>query len=322
MGAPERRHTQLRDPSVAPSVVASHVDITYRVFGTGTGPREDSDESPERRALTRLVGGGRGGRGGRGERGGRRGRGGVGVREVHAVRDVSFVAYPGESIGIIGRNGSGKSTLLRSIAGLVPPTRGSIWLGGRASLLGVGAVLMKDLTGRQNVEIGGLAMGLTPREVRARMDDIIDFAGIGSFIDLPMGTYSSGMAARLRFAISTAVVPDILVVDEALATGDEEFRDRAAERIEEIRKEAGTVFLVSHSRGAIKQMCDRLLWMDEGRLLADGLVEPVFGLYTRKYGKGRHIWRERYEEMQRVMDEQGLEAARGLLRRYEPEGGW
>lgn len=303
MAAPERRHTQPRDPADAPSVVASHVDITYRVYGTAP----ESDDHPERNAIRQMLG---------------RGRQGIGVRQVHAVRDVSFVAYPGESIGIIGRNGSGKSTLLRSIAGLVPPSRGSIWLSGRAALLGVGAVLMKDLTGRQNIEIGGLALGLTPRQVRARMDDIIEFAGIGSFIDLPMGTYSSGMGARLRFAISTAVVPDILVVDEALATGDEEFRARASERIQQIRNEAGTVFVVSHSRRAIRQMCNRLLWMDEGLLLADGLVEPVFGLYSRKYGKARHIWRERYEEMQRVIDEQGLEAARNLLRKYEPEGGW
>lgn len=300
MGAPDQLATPAQDK--VPSVVCSHVDITYRVYGVGKEAGEEED-NPVRRLL-------------------RRGTGGVGVREVHAVRDVSFVAYRGESIGIIGRNGSGKSTLLRTIAGLVPPSAGTIWLDGRAALLGVGAVLMKELTGRQNIEVGALAMGLTPAEVRDRMGEIVEFAGIGEFIDMPMSTYSSGMAARLRFAISTVVVPDILVVDEALATGDAQFRERATERIEEIRKDAGTVFVVSHSRRAIEQMCTRAMWMDQGRLLADGDLGPVFGLYNRKYGKGRHVWRERYAEIHRVIEEQGVEAARALLRRYEPEGGW
>lgn len=289
--------------SQAPSVVCSHIDIVYRVYGVG----KDEEAADEGHALRRLL---------------TRSTRAVGVREVHAVRDVSFVAYPGESIGIIGRNGSGKSTLLRSIAGLVPPTRGDIWISGKAALLGVGSMLMADLTGRENVEIGMQALGLTPREVHARMDEVIEFADIGSFIDMPMNAYSSGMAARLRFAISTAVVPDVLVVDEALATGDAQFRERATERIELIRRQAGTVFVVSHSRRTISKMCNRVLWMDQGRLLADGDVGPVYEFYNRKYGKSRHVWRERYAEVERVMDEQGLEAARELLRRWEPEAGW
>lgn len=287
----------------APSVVCSHIDIVYRVYGIGKEEDAGDEEGAVRRLLTRSTRG-------------------VGVREVHAVRDVSFVAYPGESIGIIGRNGSGKSTLLRSIAGLVPPTRGDIWIGGKAALLGVGSMLMADLTGRENVEIGMQALGLTPREVRGRMGEIIEFADIGPFIDMPMNAYSSGMAARLRFAISTAVVPDVLVVDEALATGDTQFRERATERIEQIRRQAGTVFVVSHSRSTIAKMCNRVMWMDQGRLLADGKEGQVYGLYNRKYGKNRHVWRERYAEIERVMDEQGLEAARELLRRWEPDGGW
>lgn len=287
----------------APSVICSHVDISYRVYGMGKELQDQSDEGALKRLLSRSTQG-------------------VGIREVHAVKDVSFVAYPGESIGIIGRNGSGKSTLLRSIAGLVPPSRGDIWLGGKAALLGVGAVLMKELTGRQNIEIGLQAVGLSQAAVREQVDGIIEFADIGSFIDMPMNTYSSGMTARLRFAISTAVVPEILVVDEALATGDAQFRERATARVEEIREQAGTVFVVSHNRGTIETMCNRVMWMDGGRLLADGTAGPVFGLYNRKYGKDRHLWRERYAEMQRVIDEQGLDAARDLLRRWEPEGGW
>lgn len=302
MGAPEP-DAGTGGAGQIPSVVASHVDIVYRVYGTSGEAEDTTEEGTVRRLLTR-------------------GRSGMGIREVHAVRDVSFVAHPGESIGLIGRNGSGKSTILRSIAGLVPPTRGSLWIGGDAALLGVSAVLMPKLSGRRNVEIGALALGLTPDEVGARMADIIEFADIGHFIDLPMSTYSSGMAARLRFAISTAKVPDILVVDEALATGDAQFRERATRRIKEIREQAGTIFMVSHNRSTIEAMCNRVMWMDEGRLLADGQAGPVYGLYNRKYGKGRALWRERYAEISRVIEQDGLEAARDLLRRWEPEGGW
>lgn len=304
MAVPDRATAAVVDPARVPSVIASHVDITYRVF-SGRGPGSDVEQ--DERVLRRMW---------------RRGAGGVGVREVHAVKDVSFVAYQGESIGVIGRNGSGKSTLLRTIAGLVPPSSGHLWINGRAALLGVNAVLEPRLSGRRNVWIGALALGLSPDEVAAHYDDIVEFADIGEFIDLPMSAYSSGMAARLRFAISTAVVPDILVVDEALSTGDAAFRERASERIEKVRQEAGTVFIVSHNASTISRMCDRALWIDEGRLLADGLPGPVVGLYRRKYGKFRHVWRERYEEVQRVIDEQGFEAARDLLRKWEPEAGW
>ncbi|MFX0539029.1 ABC transporter ATP-binding protein [Ornithinimicrobium sp. Y1847] len=282
-----------------PSVVASHVDITYRVFGTGSGEVDPQDEAG---AFRRLVS---------------RNKAGIGVREVYAVRDVSFVARRGESIGIIGRNGSGKSTLLRTIAGLVPPTKGRVWIGGRAALLGVSAVLLPKLTGRQNVEIGCLAQGMTPAQVRARMDEIIEFADLGNFIDLPMNTYSSGMGARLRFAISTATVPDILVVDEALATGDAQFKERAQERIAQFREQAGTVFMVSHSRTSIEKMCDRVLWIDDGRLLADGEVAPVYGLYNRKYGKHRHVWRQRFEEAREIEQLHGVDAAAEFLDLWE-----
>ncbi|GGK73539.1 ABC transporter ATP-binding protein [Ornithinimicrobium pekingense] len=298
MAAPDtdRAPAGTSDEGRTPSVVCSHVSITYRVYGVG---REENDaEGSVRRLLSRSTRG-------------------VGVREVHAVRDVSFVAYRGESIGIVGRNGSGKSTLLRTIAGLVPPTSGSLWLGGKASLLGVNAVLMPQLTGRENIWIGAQALGLTPAQVRARFDDIVDFAEIGDFLDLPMASYSSGMGARLRFAISTAVTPDILVVDEALSTGDAHFRARAQERITQIREAAGTVFIVSHSDKTIKSMCTRALWIDEGRLLADGAPGPVNGLYARKYGRHRQVWRQRFEEAARIEEVEGPEAAARYLRRWE-----
>lgn len=308
MAVPDQRPARAPevDPDRVPSVIASHVSITYRVFSPGRAQGE-SEEEAETGALKRLL---------------RRPTQGVGVREIEAVKDVSFVAYPGESIGVLGRNGSGKSTLLRTIAGLVPPTSGQLWLNGRAALLGVNGVLIAKLSGRRNVWIGCLAMGMTPEEINERFEDIVAFADIGEFIDLPMSSYSSGMAARLRFAISTAVVPDILVVDEALSTGDTQFRERAAARIVEIRQRAGTVFMVSHNASSIQSQCDRALWIDNGRLLADGDPQPVAGLYTRKYGRHRHIWRDRYAEVHRVIEEQGLDAARDLLRRWEPEGGW
>lgn len=249
-----------------PSVIADRVSITYRVFGTGRETDGEDDESVLRRLVQRVTKG-------------------VGVREVHAVKDVSFVAYRGESIGIIGANGSGKSTLLRSIAGLVPPSRGRIWLGGRSSLLGVNAALMPNLSGRRNIWIGAQALGLTRREVRERFDEIADFADIGDFLDLPMSSYSSGMGARLRFAISTAVVPDILIVDEALATGDAEFKARAQERIDAIQQHAGTVFMVSHNAEAIKRGCERAIWLDDGRVVMDGPSESVVDAYTARYGR-------------------------------------
>lgn len=246
-----------------PSVIVSHVSIVYRVFGAGRGkPRQPA------KGWRKWI-----------DRSSRH----MGVREVHAVTDVSFVAYRGETIGLIGRNGSGKSTLLRAVAGLVPPDKGDIYLGGEAALLGVNAVLMRKLTGARNIMIGGQALGMSKAEVRQRYRGIVTFADIGEFLHLPMSSYSSGMAARLRFAISTARVPDILVVDEALATGDREFKDKATARIKEIRESAGTVFMVSHSESTIASMCDRALWMDGGRIVMDGPADRVVAAYRAKY---------------------------------------
>lgn len=252
----------MAETKAQPSLIASHVDVIYRVYGAKRVGTVSGVTAGNR--LTRLL---------------RRSPHIGAVREVHAVKDVSFVAHHGESIGIIGRNGSGKSTLLRALAGLIPPTRGEVYLNGRASLLGVNAVLMRELSGARNIMIGGQAMGLTPKQIRERMDDIVEFAGLEEFIDLPMKAYSSGMSARLRFAISTAAVPDILMIDEALATGDAEFKKRSEERIEEIRQSAGTVFLVSHSDSTIRKVCDRALWLERGELVMDGPVDEVCDAY-------------------------------------------
>ncbi|TWD82111.1 teichoic acid transport system ATP-binding protein [Kribbella amoyensis] len=204
------------------------------------------------------------------------------IREVHAVKNVTFTAYKGDAIGLIGRNGSGKSTLLRAIAGLLPPATGAIYTGGQPSLLGVNAAMMNDLTGDRNVVLGCLAMGMSPEEIEDRYDDIVEFSGIGDFIDLPMSTYSSGMSARLKFAIASAKTHDILLVDEALATGDAEFRVRSEQKIKDLRAEAGTVFLVSHSLDVVLDTCNRAIWLDKGVLRMDGNVEDVVDAYNKE----------------------------------------
>lgn len=206
------------------------------------------------------------------------------VTEVHAIRGVTFTAYRGEAIGLVGRNGSGKSTLLRAIAGLVPPASGAVYTEGQPSLLGVNAALMNALSGERNVVLGCLAMGMGPAEVAARFDEIVAFADIAEeAIHRQMSTYSSGMAAKLRFAIASAKTHDVLLVDEALATGDAAFRRRSEERIKELREAAGTVFLVSHNLGVIRGTCQRALWIDEGMLRMDGPANTVVDAYEQAY---------------------------------------
>ncbi|MFJ8647721.1 ABC transporter ATP-binding protein [Streptomyces sp. NPDC093546] len=251
-----------------PTVIADEVHIVYRVNGGSSG------KGSATAALNRII---------RRDKGESRG-----VRKVHAVRGVSFTAYRGEAIGLIGTNGSGKSTLLRAIAGLLPCESGKVYTDGQPSLLGVNAALMGDLTGERNVILGGLAMGMSPEEIRTRYQDIVDFSGInekGDFITLPMRTYSSGMGARLRFAIAAAKDHDVLMIDEALATGDRKFQIRSEQRIRELRKEAGTVFLVSHSNKSIRDTCDRVLWLEKGELLMDGPTEEVLQAYEKETAK-------------------------------------
>lgn len=201
------------------------------------------------------------------------------MRTVHALKGVSFVAYENDSIGVIGSNGSGKSTLMRAITGLTPTSKGEIWASARPSMLGVGAALIKELSGSRNVILGGLALGFTKAEIESLYDEIVDFAGIRKFIDLPMRTYSSGMTARLKFAIATIRDHEILIVDEALAVGDRKFRLRSEKRIREIRDNAGTVFLVSHSMNSIRDTCNRVIWIEKGVLKMDGDPDEVIAAY-------------------------------------------
>lgn len=219
-----------------PAVVVENVSIHYRV-----------QSKAAKRA--QLAGDERGGR----------------AQHIVAVNNVSFVAERGRTIGVIGRNGSGKSSLLRAVAGLQPVTCGSIRATDMPVLLGVGAALKGDLSGRENIMLAGTALGCTRREIEAMVDEIIEFAGLSASIEFPLKTYSSGMKARLQFSVSTSVQPSILLVDEALAVGDEEFKERSNQRIQELVGRASTVFLVSHSLSTIKRRCDDALWLDKGK---------------------------------------------------------
>lgn len=188
----------------------------------------------------------------------------------HVLKGISFYAREKEFIGIIGRNGSGKSTMLRILAGLETPTSGRVFSSAKPQLLGVGAALIPSLSGHENVMLGLLAMGYSPQEAEEIRPAVIELAQIGRAIHTPMYTYSSGMGARLRFAISVAARPKILMVDEALATGDASFQARSKAAMDAMIDRAGTVFLVNHSRSAIEEMCSRVLWLEEGRIVADG----------------------------------------------------
>lgn len=199
--------------------------------------------------------------------------------EVHAVKSVSFDVHVGEAIGIVGSNGSGKSTLLRAIAGLQSLANGSIRVRGDVGLLGVGAALKPLLSGYRNVMLGGLAMGLSVDEIQSKMAEIVEFSGLGSAMARPMNTYSSGMRSRLLFSIATLRIPDILLIDEALAVGDKDFRAKSLARIREIQQSAGTVVMVTHNLNEIRETCNRCVWLDQGVVRADGLVNDVLDSY-------------------------------------------
>lgn len=200
-------------------------------------------------------------------------------RTIRALRGVSLDLHESETLGLIGANGAGKTTLLSAMTGLLPLESGTILGRCRPSLLGVSSALRPALSGRRNILIGGLALGFTKAEISSRADEIIDFSGLRDAIDRPMRTYSSGMRARLHFAIATARIPDILLIDEALAVGDEDFRRRSAQRIDEIRSAAGSVVLGTHVMDEIERHCDRVAWLDDGVLRALGEPGEVVAAY-------------------------------------------
>jgi teichoic acid transport system ATP-binding protein len=210
------------------------------------------------------------------------GRGQRAVKEVEALRNVSFEVYSRTAMGIIGANGAGKSTLMRAIAGILPPTSGSIEVWGRAStLLALGVGFNKNLSGRENIILGGLAAGLSKDEVEARAAEVAEWTELGDFIDMPMNTYSSGMSARVGFSVAVHMKPDILMIDEALSTGDAHFREKATAKMAELRESARAMFLVSHGLNSIKEMCTEAIWLDHGTLMMRGEPEEVVDAYIK-----------------------------------------
>lgn len=242
-----------------PVLIASHITVDYRVLAQRHG----------RPGLQRLLA----------QVMGRR-------QTVHAVRDVSFVVHRGESVGLVGTNGSGKSSLIRVLAGLQRPTSGEVWATTTPAMLAISGVLMPQLSGARNLRLGLLALGCTPDEVRDMYPEAVAMAGLQESIHMPVKTYSTGMRARLKFAIATARAPEILLVDEALGTGDARFREKAEQRIREIKEQAGAVLVVNHNAAAIASSTKRCIWVERGVLRADGDTAQVLPLYEEYLASG------------------------------------
>lgn len=207
-------------------------------------------------------------------------RNATGRSVVRALRGVTFDVHEGETVGLIGLNGSGKSTLLSTVAGVLPVTAGSILVADEPKLMGVGAALIGPATGYRNIRLGCLAIGMSSDEVDEVIDDLAAFTELGEAIHRPLNTYSSGMRARVHFVVATARTPRILLIDEALAVGDQRFRSKSRERIEQIIAEAGTLMMVNHSAGELKTFCERGLWLEEGRIRLDGPIDEVIEAYA------------------------------------------
>ena len=259
------------------TVVAHNLRVRYKVLRTGREPRKDLIGKLRRKEMVSVA----------------------------ALRGISFTARSGEFIGIIGRNGSGKSTLLRVLAGLEPPSSGTVMTSASPMLLGVNAALIPDLTGAENVKLGALAMGLSPQQADEIFDEVVELSALGDAIDLPMRTYSSGMGSRLKFAISLAADPSILMIDEALATGDATFAERSKRAMDGMLEKAGTVFLVNHAAQTIENMCSRAIWLERGQVVLDGDAVEV----AQKYRWFAHNLAQGEEEK-----------AAGLLRDAMQEG--
>ena len=203
------------------------------------------------------------------------------VREVEALKKVNFRIKRGHVYGVVGANGAGKSTLMRTVAGILPPNSGRVEVHGRVStLLALGVGFNRKMTGRQNVVLGGLAAGLTRAQLQEKYDEIVAFAELEDFMDMPMRTYSSGMYGRLAFAVAVTMEPDILLIDEALSVGDARFRKKSFRKMRELCGENRTILLVSHALGSIKDLCDQAIWMHKGELRMWDEPEAVVDAYT------------------------------------------
>jgi ABC-2 type transport system ATP-binding protein len=215
----------------------------------------------------------------------RRIKGQIRFHEFWALHDVSLEVHKGETLGIIGHNGAGKTTLLKLVARVLKPTQGRVRVKGRvAPLLALGAGFDSELTGRENVFLNGTILGSTEKELRLHFDRIVEFAGIRDFIDLPLRCYSSGMMARLGFAIATDVQPDVLILDEVFAVGDAEFQQKSAARMEALRQNGDAIIYVSHGLDSVQELCHRVAWLDHGRLRAVGTPQDVIQQYRESAG--------------------------------------
>ena len=216
-----------------------------------------------------------------------------------ALRNISLQIFAGESVGLIGLNGSGKSTLSNLIAGVSRPGAGSLRVRGRTSMIAVSAGLNPQLTGIENIEMKGLLIGLSLRQIRELTPKIIEYSGIRHFIRQPARTYSSGMRSRLAFAISIHINPDILVIDEGLSVGDNTFVERCLESIEAFRRDGKTIVMTSHSGDQLRRFCDRLIWLDRGEIRMDGSANEILRKYAdfqRYYKRLSDQERAQYEE--------------------------
>lgn len=210
-------------------------------------------------------------------------------QEFWAVRDVSYEVPRGQALGIIGHNGAGKSTMLKMLAGITAPTEGEIFINGRlAALIEVGSGLHPEFTGRENVFLSGSIRGMSRREIKEKFDSIIDFAGIRQFVDTPIKRYSSGMHVRLGFSIAAHLESDILLLDEVLAVGDANFRTKCYKRINGLKEDGRTIVFISHDLKSVEQLCDRVIMMQRGQLVADGKPEEVIKEYMSVAAKASH----------------------------------
>ena len=216
-----------------------------------------------------------------------------GVREFWALRDISFDVPRGSFFGIVGHNGSGKSTALKVLSGIYRPTSGTVEVDGRLrAMLELGAGFHPELTGRENIKMNASILGMSSREIRSSMDEIIEFAGIGEFIDAPVKVYSSGMTVRLGFSVAVNMDPEILIVDEVIAVGDEEFQRRCLDHLFRLRRAGTTIVLVTHSMGVVEDMCDEAMWLDHGQIKALGGTRDVVTKYMSQVNESEAARKE------------------------------
>lgn len=226
-------------------------------------------------------------------------------KKFYALNDISFTVNEGDSVGIIGLNGSGKSTLTDLLAEVTQPTSGHIDINGEVSLIAIGAGLEQELTGIENIRLKCLMHGLTDHRIDEIFDEILEFSELGEFIHQPIRTYSSGMKARLGFSIAIHTDPDILIVDEALSVGDKTFSDKCIVKIKEFQKQGKTIFFVSHAGGQVKQMCNKAVWIQFGRLEMFGEVEPILDRYESFIENFNLLTKDEQKQYrEKMMDEQ------------------